>query len=378
VREIIDTSAGKPNYIVERHGSPPVSARPSSLKLAVATAIFVALLYGFWTQAQSAGIVATLGGHIGSAFACFALMLAVLWFAGFGAAEWIARWLNPESADDPTQVERGPEWGTRPGWETRVVLPALLGVPYAVFAIPRGEFHLVYFAGLALLPVALAAALEFSQLEQKFSWVDGAVLMIIAVVLEARVFAGAWPYSGLGSLPKLYLADVAIYLYLVVRRLKGIGFSFVPQGIDFAIGLREWLFFLPLALGLGFATHFLGFFPRHPSVGHVLGALLVTFLLTAIPEELFFRGILQNLLEPRVGRIWSLVIAACLFGLSHFHKMGMSAALGGHPTLFNWRYVIIAAIAGIFYGRAWRARRHLFASSLTHTLVDVVWGLWFR
>jgi len=40
--------------------------------------------------------------------------------------------------------------------------------------------------------------------------------------------------------------------------------------------------------------------------------------------------------------------------------------------------VIIAAIAGIFYGRAWRARRHLFASSLTHTLVDVVWGLWFR
>ena len=311
-------------------------------------------------------------------------MLAVLWYAGFGAAEWLAKWLDVVGANEPTLGKGGRAWdtlsesGAREASTVRVVLPALLAVPYAVFAIPRGEFNLIYFGGLAMLPVALAAALEFSQLEQKFSWVDGAVLLIIAVVLEAGVFSGAWPYSGLGSLPKLYLADLAIYLYLVVRRLEGVGFSFVPQTVDLAIALREWLFFLPLALGLGFATHFIAFFPRYPSIGHVAGALLVTFLLTAIPEELFFRGILQNLLEPRVGKLWALLITAALFGLSHFRKVGMSAALGGHPTLFNWRYVMIAAIAGIFYGRAWRARRHLFASSLMHSLVDVVWGLWFR
>jgi hypothetical protein len=250
----------------------------------------------------------------------------------------------------------------------RVLAPACLAIPYAIFAIPRGEFQWTYFIALAALPVALSSLLEYSRLEQKFAWQDFVALFSIALILELRVFSGAWPYDGLGSLPKLYLADVALYLYLVVRRVDGVGYSFIPQLNDFKIGVREWLFFLPLALGLGFATHFIWFVPRHPSIGHVAGALLITFLLTAIPEELFFRGILQNLLTPRLGQTKALILTACLFGLSHFHK----------GAAFNWRYVLIAAIAGIFYGRAWQARRHLLASSLTHTLVDVVWGLWFR
>jgi len=45
---------------------------------------------------------------------------------------------------------------------------------------------------------------------------------------------------------------------------------------------------------------------------------------------------------------------------------------------FNWRYVLLAAIAGVFSGRAWRARRQLLASVITHTAVDVVWSLWFK
>lgn len=332
----------------------------------IASVIFGLLLYGFWHEAVRTGLVATLGGHIGSAFACFALLLAVLWYFGLGAGEWLGQVLAAKPEKDPTHANRALEWGTRSA--IRVLLPAALAIPYVVFAVPRGEFHWVYALGLAVLPVALAALLEFGDLPPNFTWRDGAVLLIIAVVLEVRVFAGAWPYSGLGSMPKLYLADVTLYLYVVVRRLEGIGYSLVPQWNDFTVGLREWVFFLPIALGLGFATHFIHFYPRVPSMGHVIGAVLVIFLLTAIPEELFFRGILQNLLERRIGDGLALVITACLFGLSHFNK----------GATFNWRYVIIAAIAGIFYGRAWRARRHLFASAITHTLVDVIWGLWFR
>ena len=357
-------------------------------RFSIATVIFLGLLWGFWTQIQTAGIVANLGGHIGSAFACFALLLAPLWYGGFSrpAGGW---WFDrlPLSNSEDTEKER--ERGENPhstkrrlnGAPTRVLLPVALAIPYVVFAVPRGEFRWIYFAGLALLPVALAAVLSTIAPSPedgvdaapdadrlKFTWQDCVVLLTIAVVLETRVFSGAWPYNGLGSLPKLYLADVSLYLYLVVRRLEGIGYSFVPDLNDAKIGLREWLFFLPLALGLGFATHFIRFYARVPSAGHVIGAFLVIFLLTAVPEELFFRGILQNLLAARVGRTKALIVTACLFGLSHFHK----------GATFNWRYVILASIAGIFYGRAWRARRHLFASSLTHTLVDVVWGLWFR
>jgi membrane protease YdiL (CAAX protease family) len=335
-------------------------------KFIIATAIFLLLLYGFWTQVVATGIVATIGGHIGSAFACFALLLAVLWFFGFSnPADNVGTGVLARTTRAKLAIFSGITPSRR---LLRVLAPACLAIPYAIFAIPRGEFQWTYFIALAALPVALSALLEYSRLEQKFAWQDFVALFSIALILELRVFSGAWPYDGLGSLPKLYLADVALYLYLVVRRLDGVGYSFIPQLNDFKIGVREWLFFLPLALGLGFATHFIWFVPRHPSIGHVAGALLITFLLTAIPEELFFRGILQNLLTPRLGQTKALILTSCLFGLSHFHK----------GATFNWRYVLIAAIAGVFYGRAWQARRHLLASSLTHTLVDVVWGLWFR
>jgi uncharacterized protein len=45
---------------------------------------------------------------------------------------------------------------------------------------------------------------------------------------------------------------------------------------------------------------------------------------------------------------------------------------------FNWRYVLLAAIAGIFYGRAWRRERRVGASAVTHATVDSVWSLFLR
>ncbi len=111
--------------------------------------------------------------------------------------------------------------------------------------------------------------------------------------------------------------------------------------------------------------HFIHLHPQLPSGMHAAGILLATFLLVAIPEEMFFRGILQNLLESRFGRRTALLVASILFGLAHFNK-GAS---------FNWRYVLLASIAGVFYGRAWRANRQLLASVITHTAVDVIWAL---
>jgi membrane protease YdiL (CAAX protease family) len=275
-------------------------------------------------------------------------LLAPLWFFGFGAGEVLRDRLTSRAA--------------------RLVCPVLLAIPYLVFAVPRGEFQWGFLVALVLIPVVLSALFEFSKLEQKLAWQDVVVLLSLALILELRLLSGAWPYPGLGSLPKLYLADVALYVYLVVRRLEGAGYSFVPSVSAFAIGLREWLFFAPIGIGLGLALHFIHFIPRHHSLLDIIAGLIITFLLTAVPEELFFRGILQNLLEPRIGAWSSLLLTSALFGLSHFHK----------GAAFNWRYVLLAFLAGIFYGRAWRARRQLLASSTTHTLVDVVWSLWFR
>jgi membrane protease YdiL (CAAX protease family) len=214
----------------------------------------------------------------------------------------------------------------------------------------------------------LLAAFVAEESPQGFQWRDLIVLPALAAVLELRLLASAWPYAGLGSLPKLYLADAALYAYLVARGIHGAGYSFLPSRRTFPIALREWVFFAPFGIGLGLALKFIAFQPRLPSFGQAGSAVLITFLLTAVPEELFFRGILQNLLEKRIGRNGALVLTSVLFGFSHFHK--------GAP--FNWRYVLLAAIAGVFYGRAWRAERKILTSALTHTAVDVVWSLWFR
>jgi len=128
----------------------------------------------------------------------------------------------------------------------------------------------------------------------------------------------------------------------------------------FAFGLGLWLGFLHLH---GFGS----------AIGAVAlkfaGAWVFTFFFIAVPEELFFRGWVQNLLERHIGRSRALFATAILFGLSHFNK---------RTAFFNWRYVVLAAIAGVFYGRAWRSGRRVGASSVTHATVDSVWSLWLR
>jgi hypothetical protein len=202
------------------------------------------------------------------------------------------------------------------------------------------------------------------------------VLAILGLSVDLRWFERAWP-AHLSVFNKVLLLDAGIYAFIAIREMDGVGFDLRLRLRDLGIGLREFLFFLPFALGLGLA---LGFLHVHPfgsgnasaiATGALKfgGAWLFTFFFIAVPEELFFRGWLQNLLERYIGRRGALAATAILFGLSHFNK---------RAAHFNWRYVLLAAIAGIFYGRAWRIHRRVGASSVTHATVDSVWSLWLR
>ncbi len=324
--------------------------RPNkSFRWVPATTSFVMLIVAFAAAAQHFDISQRIGGHFPSAFASFVLLLAPFWFFGFGMASELARVLTNRAV--------------------RVLAPGLLVISYVVFTIPRGEFQLAYAAALFGIPVALASLMEFLPTgTNAFSWQDAITLLAVGLPVEFRFFAGAWPHPGLSAMPKLLLVDAVLYVYLVVRRLPRVGFDFIVRGRDLVVGLREFAFYAPIAIGLGLALHFIHPHFVHRGLAGIAGAYLVTFFFVAIPEELFFRGLLQNLLENRIGRTRALLLTACIFGLSHFNK----------PLPFNSRYVLMAAIAGIFYGRAWLDRHRLTCSAITHTTVDVVWGLWWR
>lgn len=318
----------------------------------LAAATFAALLAGFWAVAGHFQIAQRTGGHFPSAFASFALVMAPFWAFGFGAAGWLKRELR----------SRG----------LRILAPAALLLPYLVYSVPSAQFQLHFAVAIVAIPVGMAALLESvaavdgSGEQPALTWQDLGALAAVGLPVEFGWLAGAWP--GLSAISKLLLVDATLYGFLVSRALEGVGYDFRPRLRDLAVGLREWAFFAPIGIGLGSALAFISFHARWPSLGAAVAAWLVTFFFVAIPEELFFRGLLLKLLEPRLGRLWAVVVASAVFGLSHFNK----------GAAFNWRYVLLAFLAGIFYARAWLDRRRLFTSGITHATVDVVWSLWFR
>jgi membrane protease YdiL (CAAX protease family) len=257
-----------------------------------------------------------------------------------------------------------------PAW-LRIALPALLGIPYCLVALPAGVFRWGWLAVYALLPIAVAGLLWQARSVdpgQRGNWRDFLVLAALGLAVDLRWFEPAWP-PHLAVFNKMLLLDAGIYGFLFVRQLDGVGFDLRLRLRDLRAGLRELAFYFPIALALGLGLGFLHFHPGWPSLARAAGALVFTFFFIAVPEELFFRGWLQNLLERRMGRSPALFLTAVLFGLSHFNKRAVH---------FNWRYVLLAAIAGIFYGRAWRTERRVGAAAVTHACVDTLWSLWLR
>jgi CAAX protease family protein len=252
----------------------------------------------------------------------------------------------------------------------RVSLPALLVAPYVMVSISNDMFRWGWFALYAALPVVVAWLLLHAVAadpEQRGDWRDALILLVLGLAVDLRWFDRAWP-SGLRALNELILVDAGLYGFLVIRQLSGTGFDFHLKWSDWKTGLRELIYFAPIVLVLGLALGFIHPHRNLPGVGSALLRWVGIFFFTAVPEELFFRAWVQNLLERRLGRRAALLIASVLFGLSHFNK---------RSAHFNWRYVLLATIAGIFYGRAWREQRRVPASTITHASVDWIWGLWF-
>lgn len=289
-----------------------------------------------------------------------------------GPAIWIAAVLTLVPLLAAAFFSRGlAGWIERMPLSLRLLFPAGLCLPYVLVTASLGRFRWDWFALYALLPVVIAGLLwQARRIDraQRGNWRDFLVLTVVGLAVDLRWFERAWP-PHLAVFNKILLLDAGIYGFLLVRQLDGVGFDLRLRWRDVATGVRQFGWYAPIAIALGLSMGFLhvhAVWPRPLTLG---AAFLFTFAFIAIPEELFFRGWLQNLLERRMGRWRALLVTAALFGLAHFNKRAVH---------FNWRYVALAALAGIFYGRAWRKDRRVGAAAITHALVDTVWGQWLR
>ena len=255
-----------------------------------------------------------------------------------------------------------------------ILIPFALLVPYFILAFSTGTFSywalarlIAYIAvpTLLLLPNRIRYA-------ESARWRDFVAMFSLALPVSAGWLGGIWIWpEDIYIFRPIFCVCVGAYAFLVVRNLKDAGFKLLPKKDDLTEGSINFIAFFILAIPLGLGLNFIHPHMRAVSISGFAADFLGIYLTVAIPEEFLFRGVLQNLLvktfKPPHHRKYGLIVASVIFGLSHLH----------HAPVPNWRYAIMATLAGIFYGNAWRVRKRTSSSAFTHAMVDTVWHFWF-
>ena len=310
-----------------------------------------------WALLSLAGVFFAFNkGYAGRAFAATAtslsmLLFVMLLFAARGVAERLSRSLGPTSG---------------------LLLGVLVFIFYIIYLVGTGTFALIrvgIMAALIFVPLALAMS---AQRSAAGSWQDFLIIAAVWIFVKFGPSTYLWPYPG-GRVAYistvLLCVDVALATFLLARQVKGIGYS-IGWGKNWALYvLGSYLLFGCIAIPLGIKTHFIAFDPQWNHWSSFLGLSVAVLVFTAWPEEFLFRGLLQNLLarssKSDLAGWWT---SSVFFGLAHITN-------GAFP---NWRYAILATIAGLFYAYTWRKTNSVFASALVHAAVDVTWHFLFH
>ena len=243
-------------------------------------------------------------------------------------------------------------------------------VPYLIYALPTGQFQIAPF--LVLACIAIAASFWFLIFPASVA-ADLGFITLLAAIFLSKVFKKIYlpPYDKvyLDVLGHLMLIRLGTSVMLLQRRFKGLGFGFIPSWRECAVGLRYFLYFLPVGIPLGWALGIVTFHGRPGSEWQSLGIFLGIFWVVALSEEFVFRGVLLQWITRLTGKRWTaLAIASVIFGLCHL-------GFRGFP---NWRMAIFATVAGAFWGEAYRAGRSIRASMVAHALVVTTWMKWLN
>jgi membrane protease YdiL (CAAX protease family) len=310
-------------------------------------AVCAVLSIAGWVYSQQLSISAPLAAAIIAAF----LIEAVFYLApGF---EWIREELRRRLS--PVRLAG--------------LLVASATLPYLAYSAPSGQFR---WSALGMLLLLAGVAGFWYVLLPRGAATDIAFVAVMAIVVLEKLFRLIYlspdprlPLEILGQLMWIRLGVAAV---LIVRGVEGTGFGFIPNRREWRIGALHYVCFIPFGTALALLSGFARFrIPDAPwwqvmlvAAGTFLGMLWVV----ALGEEFFFRGLLQQWLSKWLGSsVAGLLIASVLFGLVHLPFRAFP----------NWRFAAIAAVAGLFYGNAFRKAGGIRASMVAHALVNTTW-----
>jgi membrane protease YdiL (CAAX protease family) len=314
-----------------------------------------------------------------------------------------------------------------------VIFPALLIILYFGYNLLnhqnpfQGAVSMIPY--LVFFPVLVFAATRSNV--KKIDWLDFTtfVLFLIPITLIDATPSGKLPETGhdFDSAYRIMMMLVAVYAFATVRGLDDIGFfpEFKLKSLFTAI--LVWLAFYGFVFIVGYSVDFIQF-KGHEDFNNELFTkvsltLVTTFLHTALFEELFFRGLLQNLLSKRINQSktwitfwkWGLAILIPLailvgytldggmqwfpalvtlliflaafyiersgaFGKGDYTALAITGVIFGlvHYHSGSIVYIGFACIAGWAYGYTWIKTKNVFYAALVHTLVNssaLIFGL---
>jgi hypothetical protein len=290
------------------------------------------------------------------------------------------------------------------GWKNglrRFLLPGLISLCWLIGAVVMLKYDPLAHVYVTVICVASVEAVRMGRKQSPSSnWIDLFVGTLLFAMLDLR-WVGQHLYMGENSYNFFAVAFslLVISAWIVDDVYEGFSLSLNPHWKDllFAIGclvaeVRQnvhhfvFLCFLVLAaliIPVGLLSGFLRFPPKwigSASAGEVLlmiaAGAMDNFMTTALPEELFFRGLLYNGVrhhtgDSKRGKAIAIGVSSIAFGLMHWVRE--------RDLLTKVLYTVFATYAGALYCVCYvLAGNSMVASIVAHVLTDVIWGVLFK
>lgn len=247
-------------------------------------------------------------------------------------------------------------------------LPFVLTAIFSAAAVQAGAFS----GRLALLVLIYSAlpilcVFPLGRAKGKPHALDFLAILLLWLPLEFAAGGTLVPRPAQGFLHSVAYGIailLGLVLFLCFRAMPGMKYDFPRSARDGWLPLAAFAMVAPILAVVGIAIGFIP--PPHLPVqtgGKMAAAVGVIFAGTALPEEILFRSLIQNMMMLRFGsKLRTLLLASFIFGCAHLDN-------GPQPAP-NWRYMILATVAGIAYGKVFVLSSTVLSSALLHTLVD--------
>ena len=158
---------------------------------------------------------------------------------------------------------------------------------------------------------------------------------------------------------------IIIFLFSFIYNPIFLKYNLDLRFFDLITSLRNFFLLALIGLPIAILSGFLSFKPKKINPKKFLISLIY-IIIVSIAEELIFRGIVQNAifyLSPNISI--GLLISSLIFGLSHLPH----DAKGTNYKLWNWRFALVAFVAGLFLGLTYLETASMINPIIVHFLV---------